>query len=105
MARTLPVAVSAMSSLPVPVVGVLSGMLILGERPGPSEFIALALVMASLAAVLFDALGKDQRRSNAARLTRRNTSRRPRGMSRSRIAFRRSTVTQVRESASAHACR
>jgi drug/metabolite transporter (DMT)-like permease len=53
MARTLPVAVSSLSSLPVPVVGVLSGMLILGERPGASEFIALALVLASLAAVMF----------------------------------------------------
>lgn len=53
MARTLPVAVSSMSSLPVPVVGVLSGMLFLGERPGVSEFVALALVLASLAAVLF----------------------------------------------------
>jgi drug/metabolite transporter (DMT)-like permease len=53
MARTLPVAVSSLSSLPVPVVGVLSGMLFLGERPGVSEFVALALVLASLAAVLF----------------------------------------------------
>jgi len=52
MARTLPVAVSSLSSLPVPVVGVLSGMLFLGERPGLSEFIALALVLASLAAVM-----------------------------------------------------
>jgi drug/metabolite transporter (DMT)-like permease len=53
MARTLPVAVSSLSSLPVPVVGVLSGMLILGERPGVTEFVALALVLASLGAVLF----------------------------------------------------
>jgi len=53
LARTLPVAISGLSSLPVPVVGVLSGMLFLGERPGPSEFIALGLVLASLAAVLF----------------------------------------------------
>lgn len=52
MARTLPVAVSSLSSLPVPVVGVLSGMLFLGERPGTSEFVALALVLASLGAVL-----------------------------------------------------
>jgi drug/metabolite transporter (DMT)-like permease len=52
MARTLPVAVSSLSSLPVPVVGVLSGMLFLGERPGASEFVALALVLASLAAVM-----------------------------------------------------
>ena len=53
MARTLPVAVSSLSSLPVPVVGVLSGMLFLGERPGAFEFIALAMVLASLAAVMF----------------------------------------------------
>ena len=53
MARTLPVAVSSMSSLPVPMVGVLSGMLILGERPGANELVALGLVLASLAAMLF----------------------------------------------------
>jgi len=53
MARTLPVAVSGLASLPVPVVGVLSGMLFLGERPGVGEFVALGLVLASLAAVLF----------------------------------------------------
>ena len=53
LARTLPVAVSSLSSLPVPVVGVFAGMLFLGERPGPTEFIALALVLASLFAVLF----------------------------------------------------
>jgi drug/metabolite transporter (DMT)-like permease len=53
LARTLPVAVSSLSSLPVPVVGVFAGMLFLGERPGPSEFLALALVIASLFAVLF----------------------------------------------------
>ena len=52
MARTLPVAVSSLSSLPVPVVGVLSGMLFLGERPGTSEFLALAMVLAALAAVM-----------------------------------------------------
>jgi drug/metabolite transporter (DMT)-like permease len=53
LARTLPVAVSSLTSLPVPVVGVFSGMLILGERPGWSEFVALALVLSSLFAVLF----------------------------------------------------
>ena len=52
MARTLPVAVSSLSSLPVPVVGVVSGMFFLGERPGLSELIALTLVLASLAAVM-----------------------------------------------------
>jgi drug/metabolite transporter (DMT)-like permease len=58
LARTLPVAVSSMSSLPVPVVGVFSGMIFLGERPGASEFIALALVVASLIAVLFTPAAK-----------------------------------------------
>ena len=53
MARTLPVAVSSLSSLPVPVLGVFSSMVFLGERPGASEFIALAMVLASLAAVMF----------------------------------------------------
>lgn len=52
MASSLPVALSSLSSLPVPVVGVVSGMLFLGERPGVSEFIALALVLSSLAAVM-----------------------------------------------------
>ena len=45
LARTLPVAVSSLSSLPVPVVGVFAGMLFLGERPGVAEFVALALVL------------------------------------------------------------
>ena len=53
LARTLPVAVSSLSSLPVPVVGVFSGIILLGERPGPQEWIALALVVAALFTVLF----------------------------------------------------
>jgi drug/metabolite transporter (DMT)-like permease len=53
LARALPVAVSSMSSLPVPIVGVLSGMLLLGERPGTSEWIALLLVVAAMIAVLW----------------------------------------------------
>jgi drug/metabolite transporter (DMT)-like permease len=53
LARTLPVAVSSMSSLPVPIVGVFSGMLLLGERPGPGEWAALALVVAAMIAVLW----------------------------------------------------
>jgi drug/metabolite transporter (DMT)-like permease len=60
LARTLPVAVSSLSSLPVPVIGVFSGMLFLGERPGPTEFIALALVIASLFAVLFQPAEKQR---------------------------------------------
>jgi drug/metabolite transporter (DMT)-like permease len=52
LARTLPVAVSSMASLPVPVVGVFAGMIMLGERPGAAEWTALALVIAALAAVM-----------------------------------------------------
>lgn len=51
LARTLPVAVSSLSSLPVPVVGVISGMLVLGERPGVAELGALALVALALTAL------------------------------------------------------
>lgn len=57
MARTMPVAVSSLSSLLVPVIGVFSGMLFLGERPGASEFVALALVLASVASVMWPARG------------------------------------------------
>ena len=53
LARTLPVAVSSMSSLPVPIVGVFAGMAFLGERPGPSEWTALALVVAAMVLVLW----------------------------------------------------
>jgi drug/metabolite transporter (DMT)-like permease len=53
LARTLPVAVSSMSSLPVPIVGVFSGMLVLGERPGTSEWTALVLVLVAMALVLW----------------------------------------------------
>jgi drug/metabolite transporter (DMT)-like permease len=53
LVRTLPVAVSSMSSLPVPIVGVFAGMLVLGERPGPPEWTALALVLAAMLLVLW----------------------------------------------------
>jgi drug/metabolite transporter (DMT)-like permease len=53
LARTLPVAVSSMSSLPVPIAGVFAGMIVLGERPGPSEWAALALVVAAMILVLW----------------------------------------------------
>ena len=58
LARTLPVAVSSLSSLPVPVVGVFSGIVLLGERPGPQEWIALGLVVAALFTVLFQPKGR-----------------------------------------------
>jgi O-acetylserine/cysteine efflux transporter len=42
-----------MASLPVPIVGVFAGMLVLGERPGPGEWTALALVLCAMIAVLW----------------------------------------------------
>jgi drug/metabolite transporter (DMT)-like permease len=53
LVRTLPIAVSSMASLPVPIVGVFAGMLVLGERPGPGEWTALALVVCAMIAVLW----------------------------------------------------
>ena len=67
LARTLPVAVSSLSSLPVPVVGVFSGMVLLGERPGAQEWIALALVVAALFIVLFQPGGKQLSREGSPR--------------------------------------
>ena len=61
LARTLPVAISSLASLPVPVVGVFAGMVVLGERPGVAEFVALALVLSSLVAVLFQPSGEPKR--------------------------------------------
>ena len=61
LARTLPVAISSLASLPVPVVGVFAGMVVLGERPGTAEFVALALVLSSLVAVLFQPAGEPRR--------------------------------------------
>jgi drug/metabolite transporter (DMT)-like permease len=58
LARTLPVAVSGLSSLPVPVVGVFAGMIVLGERPGTAEWLALLFVIGSLVAVLWPAKAK-----------------------------------------------
>ncbi|HSQ82873.1 MAG TPA: EamA family transporter [Casimicrobiaceae bacterium] len=55
LARRLPVAVSSLSSLPIPVVGVFSGMALLGERPGATEWVALAFVVAALFVVMFRA--------------------------------------------------
>lgn len=51
--RMVPVAVSSVGSLSVPVVAVLSSMLMLGERPGVEEIAALVLVMLAIAAVAF----------------------------------------------------
>ena len=52
LATTVSVTVFSLSMLLIPVVGVFSGILFLGERPGWAEFAALALVVGSLASVI-----------------------------------------------------
>jgi drug/metabolite transporter (DMT)-like permease len=52
----LPVVVSSLSSLLVPLVGVFSGMLVLGERPAWTDFTALALITGAVATVLLPPL-------------------------------------------------
>lgn len=49
----LPASVAAIGTLAIPVIGVLSSALLLGERLGPTEIAALALVVTALALVLF----------------------------------------------------
>lgn len=51
LATSLSVTVFSLSMLVIPVVGVISGMLFLGERPSFVEYAALALVLAALATV------------------------------------------------------
>lgn len=60
LARTLPVSLSSLLSLPIPVAGVFAGMIILGERPGPGEWTALALVVTALFIVMFKRGGVPQ---------------------------------------------
>jgi drug/metabolite transporter (DMT)-like permease len=52
IATSVPVTVFSLSMLVIPVVGVVSGMLFLGERPSWTEYVALALVLGSLLTVL-----------------------------------------------------
>jgi drug/metabolite transporter (DMT)-like permease len=52
IATSVPVSVFSISMLIIPVVGVLSGMALLGERPSWAEYAALVLVVCSLLTVL-----------------------------------------------------
>jgi drug/metabolite transporter (DMT)-like permease len=52
IATTAPPGVSSLSTLMIPVVGVFSGIWLLGESPRWQEYVALGLVIASLATVL-----------------------------------------------------
>jgi len=55
IATTVPVMVFSLSMALIPVVGVLSGMLVLGERPTWAEYAALLLVLGSLVTVVVPA--------------------------------------------------
>ena len=50
--RVLPAGISGLSTLMIPVVGVFSSMLMLGEQPRWPEFAALALVATALGMIL-----------------------------------------------------
>ncbi|MBM3368833.1 MAG: EamA/RhaT family transporter, partial [Betaproteobacteria bacterium] len=52
LSTSMSVTVFSLSMLMIPVVGVMSGALFLGERPGWPEFAALALVLGSLLTVI-----------------------------------------------------
>ena len=53
LVHMVPVSVSSLSSLLAPVIGVFSGMVILGEQPRWQEFVALGLVLGALALIHF----------------------------------------------------
>jgi drug/metabolite transporter (DMT)-like permease len=55
IATSVPVGVFSLSMLVIPVVGVISGMVFLGERPSWVEYAALVLVIASLLTVVIPA--------------------------------------------------
>jgi drug/metabolite transporter (DMT)-like permease len=62
LARKLPPAASGLSVMLIPVLGVFSGMWILGEQPHWQDYVALGLILFSLTTVLLPA-----RRAGAAR--------------------------------------
>jgi drug/metabolite transporter (DMT)-like permease len=55
MARNLPPAASGLSVMMIPVLGVFSGMLILGEQPHWQDYAALVLILVALSTVLLPA--------------------------------------------------
>ncbi len=52
LVKMLPATITGISSLTVPVVGVFSGMVMLGEQPGAADWGALALILCALAVIL-----------------------------------------------------
>jgi drug/metabolite transporter (DMT)-like permease len=58
LARRLPPAASGLSMMMIPVLGVFSSVWLLGERPRWHDYVALVLIVFSLATVLLPARGK-----------------------------------------------
>jgi len=58
LASLLPPVASSLSVMMIPVVGLFSGMLMLGERPGWADFVALGFVLLAMATVLLPARGR-----------------------------------------------
>ena len=58
LVRNLPAQVTGISSLAVPIVGFVSGMLLLGEKPRTFDYVALAAIVAAVALVLRPARAK-----------------------------------------------
>jgi drug/metabolite transporter (DMT)-like permease len=54
----LPTAIASLGSLATPVIGVVSSMLILGERPTTADLVGFALIFAAAACVLMPPLGE-----------------------------------------------
>ncbi len=54
----VPVSVSSLSSLITPLIGVISGILLLGEQPGWPEYSATVLILGAVAVVNFSSAKK-----------------------------------------------
>ncbi|MEO8136798.1 MAG: DMT family transporter [Betaproteobacteria bacterium] len=52
LVQMLPATITGISSLTVPVVGVFSGMVMLGEKPGMADWAALVLILCALAVIM-----------------------------------------------------
>jgi drug/metabolite transporter (DMT)-like permease len=52
LVRALPAQITGISSLAVPIVGFASGMLLLGERPRPFDYVALLAIVVAVILVL-----------------------------------------------------
>ncbi len=67
LARNLPPAVSSLSVMFIPVVGVFSGMWMLGEQPHWQDYAAIALMFAALSSVMLVPLLRRRLRASVAR--------------------------------------